>query len=193
MTLCASICWPSSQDRVTSVNSLSFLNFPKAELTFFLKSFHCRQSFSDIMTRRTDIPKFVYQTDVYIYAVDNCPADIGVCEVLTPICTEGSLVIHKGNARQNSYLLKYLTWTSVCTLYSVCFEEGTAQKEWETTLVPAVTAPRLSPPGHLCLWILKHVFILPTLVICVRPTTTSSSGSEIVLRHGVGVWQVLVS
>ena len=75
----------------------------------------------------------------------------------------------------------------ICTLYIVHLEERCAQREWETTLVPAVTAPRLSPPGHLCLGILKHVFILPTLVICVRPTTTSSSGSEIVLRHGVGV------
>ena len=49
ITLCASI-WPSSQARVTSVNSLSSLRRPKALLTFSLKSFHFRQSFSDILT-----------------------------------------------------------------------------------------------------------------------------------------------
>ena len=32
------------------MNSLSPRSFPKAELTFSLKSFHCRQSFSDILT-----------------------------------------------------------------------------------------------------------------------------------------------
>ena len=45
----ASICWPSSHTRVTSVNSLSSRSFPKAELTFSLKLFHCRHSFSDIV------------------------------------------------------------------------------------------------------------------------------------------------
>ena len=48
MTLWASICWPSSHTRVTSVNPLSPRSFPKAELTFSLK-FHCKQSFSDIL------------------------------------------------------------------------------------------------------------------------------------------------
>ena len=45
-TLWASTCWPSSQARVTSVNSLSSLSSPKAELIFRRKSFHCKQSFS---------------------------------------------------------------------------------------------------------------------------------------------------
>ena len=53
MILCASIVWPSSHAKVTSVKSLSFRNLPKAELTFSLKSFYCRQSFSDIIMRRT--------------------------------------------------------------------------------------------------------------------------------------------
>jgi len=47
-TLWASTCWPSSQAKVTSVNSLSCLNSPKAELTFSLKSFHCKHSFSSV-------------------------------------------------------------------------------------------------------------------------------------------------
>ena len=49
MILCASIVWPSSHANVTSEKSLSFRNLPKAELTFSLKSFYCRQSFSDII------------------------------------------------------------------------------------------------------------------------------------------------
>ena len=48
MTLWASTCWPSSQARVTSVKSLSPLKSPKEEITLFLKSFHCRQSFSEL-------------------------------------------------------------------------------------------------------------------------------------------------
>ena len=47
----ASICWPSSHTRVTSVNSLSSRSSPNAELILSLKSVHCRQSFSDISTR----------------------------------------------------------------------------------------------------------------------------------------------
>ena len=52
ITLCASTCWPSSQARVTSVKSLSFLNFPKVFLTLSWKSFHWRQSFSDILKKK---------------------------------------------------------------------------------------------------------------------------------------------
>ena len=45
ITVCVQTCWPSSQDRVTSVMSLNSLKFPKAPL----KSLHWRQhSFSDI-------------------------------------------------------------------------------------------------------------------------------------------------
>ena len=51
MTLCASICWPSSHAKVTSVNSLSFRKLSKAELMLSLKLFHCTQSFSDIMIK----------------------------------------------------------------------------------------------------------------------------------------------
>ena len=53
ITLCASTCWPSSQARVTSVKSLSCLRLPNAVLTFSWKSFHFRQSFSDIMEQIT--------------------------------------------------------------------------------------------------------------------------------------------
>ena len=56
MTLWASKCWPSSHARVTSVKSLSFRNLLKAELTFSLKSFHWRQSFSDIAVTYTQLP-----------------------------------------------------------------------------------------------------------------------------------------
>ena len=45
-TLWASTCWPSSQARVTSVNSFSSLRSLKAEVRFSWKSFHCRHSFS---------------------------------------------------------------------------------------------------------------------------------------------------
>ena len=48
ITLCVSICVPSSQARVTSEKSLSFLNPPKAEFKFSWKSFHLRQSFSEV-------------------------------------------------------------------------------------------------------------------------------------------------
>ena len=48
MNLCASNCWPSSNARVTSANSLSFRKLSKAELMFSLKSFHCKRSFTDI-------------------------------------------------------------------------------------------------------------------------------------------------
>ena len=47
MTLCVSICVPSSQTRVTSAKSWSFLNTANAELRFSWKSFHLRQSFSE--------------------------------------------------------------------------------------------------------------------------------------------------
>ena len=49
-TLCASICWTSSNTKVTSENSLSSRNLPKTDLTFSLNSFHCRQSSLDIST-----------------------------------------------------------------------------------------------------------------------------------------------
>ena len=49
ITLWASTCFPSSQARVTSAKSASSLRFPNAPMTFSLKSFHCRQSFSDIV------------------------------------------------------------------------------------------------------------------------------------------------
>ena len=45
-TLWTSTCWPSSQARVTSVNSLSSLRSLKAEVRFVWKSFHCKHSFS---------------------------------------------------------------------------------------------------------------------------------------------------
>ena len=43
ITLCVSICAPSSQARVTSENFSSFLNPSKAEFKFSWKSFHFRQ------------------------------------------------------------------------------------------------------------------------------------------------------
>ena len=49
ITFCASTSWPSSQARVTSAKSLSSLKFPKAILMLSWKSFHWRQSFSDIL------------------------------------------------------------------------------------------------------------------------------------------------
>ena len=50
-TLWAFTSFLSPQDRVTSVKSVSFLRFPKAILTFFLKSFHRRHYFSVIAGR----------------------------------------------------------------------------------------------------------------------------------------------
>ena len=50
-TLWAFTSFLSPQDRVTSVKSVSFLRFPKAILTFFLKSFHRRHNFSVIAGR----------------------------------------------------------------------------------------------------------------------------------------------
>ena len=47
ITLWVLICVPSSQARVTSAKSWSFLNPPNAELRFSWKSFHLRQSFSE--------------------------------------------------------------------------------------------------------------------------------------------------
>ena len=49
ITLWASNCLPSSQARVTSAKSLSSLRIPNALVAFSLKSFHCKQSFSDIV------------------------------------------------------------------------------------------------------------------------------------------------
>ena len=46
ITLWVSICVPSSQAKVTSAKSWSFLSPPKAEFRFSWKSFHLRQSFS---------------------------------------------------------------------------------------------------------------------------------------------------
>ena len=46
-TLCASICSPSSQARVTSVNSPSSLSSLNEVVIFSLKSFHWRQSLSE--------------------------------------------------------------------------------------------------------------------------------------------------
>ena len=50
MTLCISTCLPSSLTRVTSVKSLSSRRLPNVFTAFSLKSFHCRQSFSDILS-----------------------------------------------------------------------------------------------------------------------------------------------
>ena len=60
ITLCASKCSPSSHARVTSVNSLSSRNLPKAELIFSLKSFHLRQSFSDIFFDAIDLYNLLF-------------------------------------------------------------------------------------------------------------------------------------
>ena len=54
MTLWASTRLPSSQTRVTSRRSLSSLSFPKDEFTPALKSFHCRQSFSEVFMISTE-------------------------------------------------------------------------------------------------------------------------------------------
>ena len=45
------ICWPSSQARVTSTNSFCSLRLQNAVLTFSWKSFHFRQSFSDMLNQ----------------------------------------------------------------------------------------------------------------------------------------------
>ena len=42
-------CWPSSQARVTSAKSTSFLRFPKVEFLISLKSFHLRHNLLDII------------------------------------------------------------------------------------------------------------------------------------------------
>ena len=52
--LWASICRPSSQGRVTSVKSLSFLNSLNEIVIFSLNSFHWRQSFSEESITRRD-------------------------------------------------------------------------------------------------------------------------------------------
>ena len=48
MILCAANFWPFLQTRVTSVKSSPSLNFPNWELTSFWKSFHCKQSLSEL-------------------------------------------------------------------------------------------------------------------------------------------------
>ena len=48
ITLWASICWPSSEARVTSANSLSSLRLPNAMFKFSWKSSHLRRSFWDM-------------------------------------------------------------------------------------------------------------------------------------------------
>ena len=45
--LWAAICWPSSQARVTSVKSLSFLNSLKKEVVTQIKAIDGGQSFSE--------------------------------------------------------------------------------------------------------------------------------------------------
>ena len=55
ITLCASICWPSSHARVTSVNSLSPLRSAKEALMFSLKLFHWRQSFSELNMTESEL------------------------------------------------------------------------------------------------------------------------------------------
>ena len=52
ITLCASTCSPSSQTRVKSAKPVSCLKVPKAVMRFSLKSFHGRQSFSNIVFKR---------------------------------------------------------------------------------------------------------------------------------------------
>ena len=52
--LWTSICWPSSQARVTSAKSLSSRNSLKAIVIFSLKSFHWRQSFSEEFIMQKD-------------------------------------------------------------------------------------------------------------------------------------------
>ena len=61
ITLWASTCLPSSQTRVTSAKSFSSLRFPNEPMTLSLKSFHCKQSFSDIMRQW----KSQWSTDLY--------------------------------------------------------------------------------------------------------------------------------
>ena len=58
-TLCASICCPSSQARVTSVNSLSSLSSLNEEVIFSLKSFHWRHSFSTPVIVEVDVLTYV--------------------------------------------------------------------------------------------------------------------------------------
>ena len=48
-TLWAPVCSPSSQAKVTSVNSLSFLSSLKPDNVFSWKSFHFKQSFSELI------------------------------------------------------------------------------------------------------------------------------------------------
>ena len=57
-TLCASTCFPSSQARVTSVNSFSRLKSLKPDKMFSWKSFHFRQSFSELDIMESLVAEF---------------------------------------------------------------------------------------------------------------------------------------
>ena len=74
-TLCAPICWPSSQAKVTSVNSLSILSSLKPDKMFSWKSFHFKQSFSELIMF-TDLVWYLFNFDGNVVMWNPVPASL---------------------------------------------------------------------------------------------------------------------